>query len=1049
MKPRSSFCSRFWKRGPALVVVFLCLGPGSVSAGWSRFLEGDGLAGTYVHAIHEDSSEAIWFGTAEGVSRFDGVTWTTYTTADGLSKNAVLAIEEDSSGALWFGTALGGVSRFDGATWTTFTTADGLVNDLVLAIHEDSSGTLWFGTDGGVSRFDGVTWTSFTTADGLADNSVQAIGEDSSGALWFGTYGGGVSRFDGMTWTTFTTNDGLADNGVWAIEEDSSGALWFGTYGGGVSRFDGVTWTTFTTNDGLAGNVVLAIHEDSSGALWFGAAGVSRFDGTTWTTFSTADGLVSNDVHAIEEDSSSALWFGTFGGGVSRFDAVTWTTFTTNEGLVDNRVRTILDDSSGALWFGTNAGVSRFDGVTWTTFTTANGLADDDVWAIEEDSSGALWFGFGLGGGVSRFDGVTWTTFTTNDGLANNWVKAIHEDSSGALWFGTNAGVSRFDGSTWTTFTTADGLAANSVLTIEEDSSGAHWFGFFNGRVTRFDGVTWTTFTTADGLAANSVLAIEEDSSGALWFGTFGGGVSRYDGMTWTTFTTDDGLAGNAVRAIEVDSSDALWFGTEGGVSCFDGVTWTTFTINEGLADNDLQAILEDSSGALWFGTSYRGVTQHRPDRVRPQTVVTIRPPSVSANSGPSVGFEAAFKEVERILFSYAPDGAPWSEWSATNSWTGRLLPDGVHTFEVRSRDRVGNVDPTPALVRFEIDATPPAPVIASPAFGQPVSGTVSIVGTAADPRFKEYRLESRPLGTESWTSLAQSASPVANGVLGVWDTESVPDGVHEIRLSVSDTLGLTGPALVRVEVDNEFPPAAQTSPARISARAGGDVFTTNREVHLYFPPGSFRDDAVVKIEPADTTMVPATFESGAQRVLSGAGLSWGEFQLLKPAVLDLSLEGVATNTALEKLAIYVSTDGATWEHVGGTLDREAGMISTAITAEGQYAVFSETGVVSRLKPLGLLGVVPRVFSPTGGFSTPNVSISFSLGSPASATIRVYSRSGRLVREVASGRAFNAGANVVQWDGRDAAGNIVVDGLYLVSVQALGETRVKTLAVVR
>ena len=77
------------------------------------------------------------------------------------------------------------------------------------------------------------------------------------------------------------------------------------------------------------------------------------------------------------------------------------------------------------------------------------------------------------------------------------------------------------------------------------------------------------------------------------------------------------------------------------------------------------------------------------------------------------------------------------------------------------------------------------------------------------------------------------------------------------------------------------------------------------------------------------------------------------------------------------------------------------------------------------------------------------MAISFSLGSPANASIRIYSRSGRLIREVASGRGFTAGTNVVQWDGRKTDGSIVADGLYMVSVEALGETRVKTLAVVR
>jgi flagellar hook assembly protein FlgD len=93
--------------------------------------------------------------------------------------------------------------------------------------------------------------------------------------------------------------------------------------------------------------------------------------------------------------------------------------------------------------------------------------------------------------------------------------------------------------------------------------------------------------------------------------------------------------------------------------------------------------------------------------------------------------------------------------------------------------------------------------------------------------------------------------------------------------------------------------------------------------------------------------------------------------------------------------------------------------------------------------------VTPRVFSPRGAFASDEAAISFSLGRSGPVTVKVYNRAGRLVREVTSGQQMNAGANLVRWDGRDSAANIVQDGVYLVVVEALGQKETETLAIVR
>jgi len=149
-----------------------------------------------------------------------------------------------------------------------------------------------------------------------------------------------------------------------------------------------------------------------------------------------------------------------------------------------------------------------------------------------------------------------------------------------------------------------------------------------------------------------------------------------------------------------------------------------------------------------------------------------------------------------------------------------------------------------------------------------------------------------------------------------------------------------------------------------------------------------------------------------------------------------------------EGLAFYRSGDGANWQRMGGTVEGGGERITLATTEPGRYALFTG-GAVPDGGGLSSLTFTPRVFSPTGGFANRELGIGFSLGRSGTATVRVYNRSGRLVREVVADQSFGAGANLVRWDGRDREGVVVRDGLYIVTVEALGETKRSPLAVVR
>jgi hypothetical protein len=322
------------------------------------------------------------------------------------------------------------------------------------------------------------------------------------------------------------------------------------------------------------------------------------------------------------------------------------------------------------------------------------------------------------------------------------------------------------------------------------------------------------------------------------------------------------------------------------------------------------------------------------------------------------------------------------------------------------------------------------------------VSGLVTIEGSSADARYLSNRIEVRRVGAQDSTVIDSSTVAVAADTLATWDTSHLPDGDYEIRLLVQDSLGVEGTALVRVIVDNVAPFANVTSPVVVRPTQGGDVFTTGAEVHVYVPPHGFDDEATVSLEP--DTIATASLPDGASLAAPGWQLTWGQAQLVRPGILEMR---VPTGES-RPLAVYTERTPGTWVRLGGAPTAVGAPLAVSLTAPGRYALYAG-GAPGFTSSLGSISLVPRAFSPRGSFGSRDVAIGFTLGRSGSVSVKVFNRAGRLLRVVADGLGLPAGAGVVRWDGRDRDGQTVEAGLYLVTVEALGERATQTLAVVR
>lgn len=338
----------------------------------------------------------------------------TFSKADGLVSDTVLVSFQDSHGTMWFGT-MDGLTRYDGERFHTFTTADGLAADTTGLILEDRQGTLWFGTGG--------PWT--VPGTGMMEGMMLTV------------MGKGVSRFDGREFQIFTKVNGLANNTVMEILEDKQGNLWLATFGGGMSRYDGKKFDSFVGEGPIgrftlpeSWNELLAITEDKAGNIWLGSLpGISYYNVKTSRIryFAIDKGLIpfeevgsapSGNVQDLVFDDKENLWIGALGrsehdSGVYRYDGKELVNFPISENLPMNNVTNILQDSKGNLWFTgskvtsplqeVGAGVSVYDGETFQNFNTQDGLPNERVHAVFEDSDGNFWFATDAGVAVGAY----------------------------------------------------------------------------------------------------------------------------------------------------------------------------------------------------------------------------------------------------------------------------------------------------------------------------------------------------------------------------------------------------------------------------------------------------------------------------------------------------------------------------------------------------------------------------------------------------------------------------------------------------------------------
>ena len=617
----------------------------------------DGLSQGTVNSIYQDRRGFLWFGTNNGLNRYDGHTVVAYQNvpfdSTSFRGGSVSAIAETRDGAIWVG-ATNGLSRLDPATGrfhhVRFARGNRAapVSGNVASLHEDRSGALWVGSSDGLTRLDPVTGEFrrfFHDANDpltLTDDAVGRITEGRGRVLWIGSRNG-LNRLDPVTgrvtrflYSPVVPAQGPPPPGVvrtpsFTLDPDEPDVLWFG--GQGLSRFDTRTGRLTRLLPELrrpladVRNTVgeIAVDPTDPNVFWMTTriigtiayAGLLRFDRRTgrFDRFQRdpADpfSLSTDQTLRVYTDRSGVVWIGTTLQGLNRFDPLGGAIARLRPGrpfdLPSDVVYSVIEARDGALWMGVARAVARLDrrtGVYRHYRHDPNdpaSLGTGNYLALLEDRAGQIWVG--TGDGLDRLDTRTGrVTHVYHDPDDPNTptagpVEHLFEDRDGALWISTNAangGLNRLDPAT--------------------------------GRITRYQNDP----ANPRSLSANAVQGVYRDHQGVLWVHTGAGpgqeGLNRLDERTgtFTRFLHDDRdtttLATPTVFAVRDRAREpgVLWVGTLGGLDRLDVRTgrFTHFTTRDGLPDQTIYAIIEDGAGHLWLSTN-RGIARFEPETRR------------------------------------------------------------------------------------------------------------------------------------------------------------------------------------------------------------------------------------------------------------------------------------------------------------------------------------------------------------------------------------------------------------------------------------------------
>jgi ligand-binding sensor domain-containing protein/signal transduction histidine kinase len=618
-----------------------------------------------------------------------------YQVEDGLSNNAVLNCLQDNKGFLWFGTK-DGLNRFDGYTFKVFRNDPedkaSIGNNFIHCLYMDNNHVLWAGTDKGLYSYDESN-ESFTLLPTPTIAQVTNIKMDTGGNLWFISNfslfkhemsSGRLREFnvpdhfeatsictltDGSVWVSTSTgqlekyNPATNDftgfdlfhhsprsvsNWIESLYATTDGNMLAGTSNQGVKIFHPATrdyQDVLTYNPDRTEIFARSFLQTSDHECWIATeSGIYIYDLTTGKStrlhkeYTNPYSISDNAVYAFCKDKEGGIWAGTYFGGINYFpqQPVTFKKYFPEKGknsISGNVVREIIEDRYGKLWIGTeDAGLNQLDTATgvFTNFLptgSEDGISYTNIHGLLATGD-ELWIGtfeHGLDVMNIRTGKVIrkYARGKDSSSLHSNFIYCLYQSQDSAIMVGTTIGAYLYSPAT-NNFSLLLGMPLHNWYTsLLKDKNGVIWAATYGNGVNYYDTRTKKagnfSYQQKDkhSLSHDRVNKIFEDSYDNLWFATEGG-LCRFDpsSHSFKRYTTANGLPSNFILSIAEDGNKRLWISTTKGLVCFtlDTEQVTVYTKANGLLNDqfNFSSAFRDKHGNMYFG-SVRGLISFQP----------------------------------------------------------------------------------------------------------------------------------------------------------------------------------------------------------------------------------------------------------------------------------------------------------------------------------------------------------------------------------------------------------------------------------------------------
>ena len=641
----------------AIATLLLCLAMGSLLNAqpyyFNHYQVESGLSHNSVICLLQDEEGFMWFGTKDGLNRFDGYTFKVFRhdpeDATSIGNNFIQALYQHG-GKLWVGTSKG-LYHYDTQSESFYLLKE-TINSSIRDIHQDAHGNLWF--------IAGSTLYQYTERKELLQSydpqhyfAATSIGSTIDGKIWVSTDAGSLNQYDPVrdsfvSFNLFDQSPPTSSHWIEEIYATGKRSILVGTRSQGVKLFDTFTGTyhdILTHDRNQAELFVRNFVQSANNEYWIATeSGVYVYNLVTgeFTNLQKSHNdpysLSDNAVYSLGIDQEGGIWAGTYFGGLNYYPKQ-YTPFEkffpqqSENSISGNAVREICQDKYGNIWIGTeDAGLNKLDpesGV-FTHFGPSNtetGLSYKNVHSLLARGN-ELWIGtfeHGLDvmdirtGKVIRHYGAS----PRPGALKSNFIHTLHQTRSGQILLGTSMGVYRYNRAS-DDFTALPQFPSSYHYTaLFDDHAGTLWAGTYHDGLYYYNESTgWQGFHQADpdnqnSLSSNSINGIFADHQEKLWI-TTDGGLSVHDPTqgNFVRYTTKDGLPSDMIYSILEDEKNKLWISTSKGLVHYDPATASlkVYTQAHGLLSDQFNysSAYQDPKGTLYFG-SVNGLIRFNP----------------------------------------------------------------------------------------------------------------------------------------------------------------------------------------------------------------------------------------------------------------------------------------------------------------------------------------------------------------------------------------------------------------------------------------------------